>query len=81
MPSKDLYAALGVKRTATDSEIKSAYKKLAMKHHPDRNKGNAASEAKFKEISEAYNILSDPTQKRQYDMGGANPFSSGNPSG
>ncbi len=48
-----------------------------MKHHPDRNKGNAASEAKFKEISEAYNILSDSTQKRQYDTQGADPFSQG----
>jgi len=64
---KDYYAALGVPKTATAAEIKKAYRKLARQHHPDANKGDAASEEKFKEISEAYDVLSDETKRKDYD--------------
>jgi molecular chaperone DnaJ len=64
---KDYYAALGVSKTATQAEIKKAYRKLARQHHPDANKGDAASEEKFKEISEAYDVLSDETKRKEYD--------------
>jgi len=64
---KDYYAALGVPKTATAAEIKKAYRKLARQHHPDANKGDAASEEKFKEISEAYDVLSDETKRKEYD--------------
>jgi molecular chaperone DnaJ len=64
---KDYYAALGVPKTATQAEIKKAYRKLARQHHPDANKGDAASEEKFKEISEAYDVLSDETKRHEYD--------------
>jgi len=82
MPEKDYYELLGVKKTATDDEIKKAYRSLAKKYHPDKNKGNKEAEAKFKEISEAYAVLSDKDKRDQYDRlgreafgpGGANPF-------
>jgi molecular chaperone DnaJ len=64
---KDYYAALGVSKTATQAEIKKAYRKLARQHHPDANKGDAASEEKFKEISEAYDVLSDEKKRKDYD--------------
>ena len=64
---KDYYASLGVPKTATAAEIKKAYRKLARQHHPDANKGDAASEEKFKEISEAYDVLSDETKRKEYD--------------
>ena len=64
---KDYYASLGVPKTATQAEIKKAYRKLARQHHPDANKGDAASEEKFKEISEAYDVLSDETKRKEYD--------------
>jgi curved DNA-binding protein len=64
----DYYALLGVQKSAGDAEIKSAYRKLALKHHPDRNQGNKASEAKFKEINEAYEVLSDPQKRKMYDQ-------------
>ncbi|MFA5842626.1 MAG: molecular chaperone DnaJ [Candidatus Gracilibacteria bacterium] len=67
---KDLYAILGIPKTATDSEIKRAYRKLAQKHHPDMNKGNAESEQKFKGINVAYEILSDKKKRAQYDQFG-----------
>jgi curved DNA-binding protein len=67
---KDYYKALGVEKTATEKEIKSAYRKLARKHHPDVNPGDKAAEEKFKEISEAYNVLSDKEKRSKYDQYG-----------
>ena len=64
---KDYYAALGVAKDASQAEIKKAYRKLARQHHPDANKGDSASEEKFKEISEAYDVLSDETKRKEYD--------------
>lgn len=71
MKTKDFYATLGVPKTATEAEIKKAYRKLAMLHHPDRTKGDKASEKKFKEISEAYETLSDAKKRKQYDTFGS----------
>ena len=69
--SKNPYDVLGVSRTATADEIKKAYRKLAMKHHPDKNKGDKASEAKFKEVSTAYEVLSDEKKRKNYDTFGS----------
>jgi molecular chaperone DnaJ len=78
---KDFYATLGVPRGADDATIKKAYRKLARQLHPDTRPGDAAAEAKFKEVGEAYAVLSDPDQRRQYDairaMGGGARFQSG----
>jgi curved DNA-binding protein len=74
MASKDYYAMLGVSKTASAEEIKKAYRKLAMKYHPDRNKGNKDAEAKFKDISEAYAVLSDQEKRKQYDTFGSEGF-------
>jgi curved DNA-binding protein CbpA len=63
--ARDYYDILGLSKSASDSEIKSSYRKLAMKYHPDRNPGDKKAEEKFKEISESYEILKDP-QKRQH---------------
>ena len=60
MAKRDYYEVLGVEKTATEAEIKSAYKKLAIKYHPDRNPDNPEAEAKFKEAAEAYEVLHDP---------------------
>ena len=70
MPFIDYYKILGVSRNATDQEIKQAYRKLAMKYHPDRNPGNKEAEDKFKEINEAYGVLSDSEKRAAYDRYG-----------
>ena len=67
---RDYYDVLGLKKGATDDEIKSAFRKLAMKYHPDKNQGDKEAEEKFKELNEAYSILSDPDQKNKYDRFG-----------
>ena len=74
MPAKDYYAILGISKTASADEIKKSYRKLAMKYHPDRNKGNKEAEAKFKDVSEAYAVLSDKEKRRQYDTFGSEGF-------
>lgn len=74
---KDFYQILGVPRGASEAEIKKAYRRLAKTYHPDVTKGDKASEEKFKEISEAYNVLSDPKQRKQYDMFGGAGFAPG----
>jgi molecular chaperone DnaJ len=70
MPKRDYYSTLGVNRDASDEEIKKAYRKLAMKHHPDRNPDDKASEDKFKDAKEAYEVLSDPKKRVAYDQFG-----------
>jgi molecular chaperone DnaJ len=83
---KDFYAVLGVPQDATQDAVKKAYRKLARQHHPDANSGNASAETRFKEIGEAYAVLSDPEQRKQYDAvramsrGGAR-FTAGGPNG
>ena len=74
MPGPDYYQILGVGKDASEKEIKKAYRKLAMKYHPDHTKGDQAAEDKFKQVSEAYAVLSDPEKKKQYDMFGAEGF-------
>jgi len=72
MDYKDYYNVLGVSKTATQAEIKKAYRKLAIKFHPDKNKGNKQAEEKFKEIAEANDVLSDPEKRKKYDELGSN---------
>lgn len=77
MRTKDPYEILGVSKNASQEEIKSAYRKLARKYHPDVNPGDAAAEEKFKEISSAYQTIGDPDRRRQYDQFGTTDFSEG----
>lgn len=74
MASTDYYSVLGLKKGAAADEIKKAYRKLAVKYHPDKNPGNSEAENKFKEINEAYAVLSDPEKKSQYDQFGSTDF-------
>jgi molecular chaperone DnaJ len=75
--SRDFYEILGVSKSSSADEIKKAYRKLARKYHPDVNPGNAEAETKFKEISEAYSVLGDEKQRKQYDSLGHNAFKAG----
>src|SRR3712207_2370361 len=75
---KDLYSVLGVDKKASADEIKKAHRKLVRQYHPDRNPGDAKAEERFKEVQHAYDVLSDPDKRRQYDRGGFNPFTGGN---
>ena len=77
MTKRDYYDVLGINKSATSDQIKSAYRKLAVKHHPDKNKGDKASEEKFKEASEAYHILSNTERKQNYDNFGHAAFENG----
>lgn len=72
MDYKDYYSILGVTKSATQAEVKKAYRGLAKKYHPDKTKGDKAAEDKFKDVSEAYEVLSDPEKRRQYDQLGSN---------
>ncbi len=83
MAKRDYYEVLGVDKKATDEEIKKAYRKIAIKYHPDRNPGDKEAEEKFKEAAEAYDVLHDPKKRQQYDQfgfdapGGFGGFGSG----
>lgn len=89
MSKRDYYEVLGVGKGASDDEIKKAFRKLAVKYHPDKNPGDKAAEEKFKEINEAYSVLSDKTKRSRYDQfghagvggSGGNPFGGSNPFG
>jgi len=74
MSKRDCYEVLGVSKSATDPEIKKAYKKLAMKYHPDRNPGNPTAQEKFREMKASYEILSDPDKRQEYDDFGHQAF-------
>lgn len=78
---QDLYEILGIGKTATDQEIKAAYRKSALKWHPDKHKGEKEAEKKFKEINQAYEVLSDKKKRQQYDTFGAVPGQNGFPGG
>ena len=75
--AKDYYETLGVDKDATGSEIKKAYRKLAVKYHPDKNQDDPEAEEKFKEISAAYEVLSDEDKRAKYDRFGHEAYTSG----
>ncbi|MUI53400.1 DnaJ domain-containing protein [Aliivibrio fischeri] len=77
MSKRDYYEVLGVSKSSTEKEIKKAYKRLAMKYHPDKNQGDAQAADKFKEIKEAYEVLTDPDKRGQYDDFGHAAFQNG----
>ena len=77
MAKRDYYDVLGVNKSASSEELKSAYRKLAVKYHPDKNPGDTGAEEKFKEASEAYGILSDKEKKQNYDNFGHAAFENG----
>ncbi|STJ56901.1 chaperone protein DnaJ [Escherichia coli] len=77
MAKQDYYEILGVSKTAEEREIRKAYKRLAMKYHPDRNQGDKEAEAKFKEIKEAYEVLTDSQKRAAYDQYGHAAFEQG----
>lgn len=79
MAKKDYYEVLGLQKGASDDEIKKAFRKMAIKYHPDKNKGDKEAEEKFKEINEAYQVLSDPEKKNMYDQYGTADFNGFNP--
>src|SRR5260221_9072032 len=77
MAKRDYYEVLGVQRGASDADLKAAYRKLAMQHHPDRNPGDKDCESRFKEISEAYEVLKDGDKRAAYDRFGHAAFEQG----
>ncbi|MEM7429584.1 MAG: molecular chaperone DnaJ [Pseudomonadota bacterium] len=81
MSKRDFYDVLGVSRGADEKELKSAYRKLAKQYHPDTNQGDSSAEQKFKEVSEAYDILKDPQKRAAYDQFGHQAFEGGGPGG
>lgn len=81
MAKQDYYSVLGLRRDASDKEIKQAYRRLARQYHPDVNPGDAAAEQKFKDISEAYSVLSNPESRKKYDHFGHQAFATGFDSG
>ncbi|MBR4283661.1 MAG: DnaJ domain-containing protein, partial [Anaerotignum sp.] len=74
---RDYYEVLGVNKGATEAELKKAYRKMAMKYHPDQNQGDKEAEEKFKEVNEAYEVLSDAQKRAQYDQFGHAAFEQG----
>ena len=81
MANSDLYAILEVSRDCTEEELKKSYRRLARQYHPDTSPGDASAEAHFKEVSQAYEILSDPERRANYDRFGSDVGAGGNPFG